>query len=123
MTTRRCAVVAGRCPVCQGATQRGRRCCSPACYRTWAADHVWTHARRVALTNAEWACAICGRTDGDTDLDVHHTEPVNGDYRNGCQHHQSNLVVLCRQHHADLHRGRRGRRRARHGEQRALFAA
>lgn len=111
-------MVAGRCAHCGRVTARGRRCCSAGCARLWAAEHVWSAAKAFALARDEYACAECGSLDWDGPIDVHHivpVEPVVG-YRAGCQHHQSNLISLCRLHHLAVHAAMR----AKVGEQLAL---
>lgn len=74
----------------------------------WRQEHVWSVARQAALARAGWQCEShgCEITDWDDTLEVHHVEPVEREhgYRNGCQHHQENLRVLCRLHHAMEHR-------------------
>src|SRR5262245_53680699 len=102
---------AGRCANCGGPAPRKQRCCSAACRRAWADEHVWEAAKIVALANAEYACEECGTLDWDGPIDVHHIEPVEPvvGYRPGCQHHQSNLAVLCRLHHIAVHNALRAK--------------
>lgn len=85
-------------------------------------NHVWSVAKLAALAAAEWRCAECGASDVDAELNVHHVEPVARDghgYDDGCQHHQSNLEVLCVLHHRMRHRALR----AKPNTQLVLFAA
>lgn len=82
--------------------------------------HAWPLARRVALAEAGYVCADCGASDWEALLEVHHVVPVAADgYGPGCQHHQSNLRVLCRPHHRAIHAAMR----ARPGEQLRLTLA
>lgn len=104
-------MVAGRCAHCGDPALRGRRTCSPGCARAWSEQHVWVQARIVALAAAGYACELCGALDWDVPIDVHHrvpVEPVVG-YRAGCQHHASNLEVLCRIHHIAVHEALRAK--------------
>jgi hypothetical protein len=82
----------------------------------WRGNHVWSVARQVALTRAEWSCEECGATDWDVIIHVHHIVPVES-YEPGCAHHQDNLRVLCDLHHRMTHRALR----ARPNSQLALF--
>lgn len=98
-------LMVGVCAQCGAAAPKGRRCCSSVCARRWADEHVWGSAKVVALARSGYACEQCGALDYDAVLDVHHVVPVAPviGYRPGCQHHQSNLVVLCRLHHLAEH--------------------
>lgn len=90
----------GRCAWCGGLLPpRRSRWCSDACSRAWAANHVWSIARRAALYRAGERCEVCGDPE---DLEVHHDPPVGRrGYGQGCQHHQANLHVLCLLHHRE----------------------
>ena len=95
--------------------------CSPE-HPDYRINHHWQVAKLAALAAAEWACVECGATDADVELNVHHSVPVARDgtgYDDGCQHHQTNLEVLCVVHHRMRHRAMR----AKVNTQLALFAA
>ncbi len=92
-----CHTRPGYCANCGERTTRGRTC-SPACARAWADNHLWGSARIAALARAGWACESCGLTDWETELQVHHLDPVDlltGYMGASCAHHQANLQVLC----------------------------
>jgi hypothetical protein len=97
------------CAWCGTRVPAGRKCCSPACDAAWLANHVWPDARRYALATGRYVCALCGISAWETTLDVHHREPVPPvvGYKPGCQHHQENLLVLCRSCHESEHRAAR----------------
>ena len=85
-----------------------RRYCSDRCGRLWYENHRWDAAREAAKDRSGYACERCGAAPLEG-LEVHHrieVDPQHG-YRNGCQHHQSNLEVLCGFHHRDEHGFRR----------------
>lgn len=79
---------------------------------------TWSLARQIALTRAEWSCEICGIPDWYAPIEVHHVTPVE-DYDPGPQHDPDGLIVLCRDHHVEIHRAYRSSR----DYQLALFVA
>lgn len=95
---RRCAGCGAELP------PRRRRWCSEACAHRFADEHSWSAARQAALERAGYLCSRCDRRT--LDLQVHHIK-LAPDYGVGCQHHQSNLQVLC----AGCHRGEHSFRR------------
>lgn len=80
-----------------------RRWCSDACGGAWAINHHWTTARQHALDREGYACQRCATARPLLRPEVHHIQPVlhRGGYGSGCQHHQTNLMVLCPEHHRD----------------------
>lgn len=85
-------------------TGRRRSWCSDACRRAFERNHIWRRARAAARRRGKYRCSWPGGcTTGDNVLEVHHVEPVstNG-YGVGCQHHQSNLALLCHTHHVQV---------------------
>lgn len=70
--------------------------------REWRVNHVWRAARIEALRRSP-ACTICGTTER---LEVHHRtwNPQTPPYCTGPWNRQSNLTVLCREHHRWTHR-------------------
>lgn len=95
----------GRCELC-GAPRRGRkRWCSDACGRVYAINHQWAAARQARLDHDGYLCQRCVSPSPLLHPEVHHVIPVGKlGYRNGCQHHQSNLLTLCPEHHRDEER-------------------
>ena len=95
------------CVQCHGPLpKRRRKYCSAVCSRFYFEQVIaplwWSNARNMALKRANHRCEECG---GKTKLDVHHVvylEP--GEPRhNSRKNTQSNLIVLCRQHHEHAH--------------------
>lgn len=58
---------------------------------------LWAANRRLALAR-DGMCVECGRNDS---LDVHHRIPAREFNGDEAAHHLSNLVVLCKPHHAE----------------------
>jgi len=95
------------CVYCGGPLPKGRcKYCSDVCSTRYFQEYIepfwWTNARSVALKRAGGRCEECGSQDK---IEVHHVvylEP--GDQRwNNPKNVQSNLLVLCRQHHEQTH--------------------
>lgn len=92
----------GRCEWC-GEARRGRkRWCSKACGIAHAVNHTWAAARQARLDHDGYLCQRCVKPVPLLQPEVHHVIPVGKlGYRQGCQHHQSNLLTLCHAHHLD----------------------
>lgn len=91
----------GGCWACGGPLGKGRRhWCGDACEKDYWRQHLWNWASNQARREQD-ACEDCGVAQRDgyrgpgEPLEVHHIVPTGGDYRPGCQHHRSNLRVLC----------------------------
>lgn len=83
------------------------------CRARYARNHFWREARPAALKRDGLTCRRCGWIGtAHGILEVHHVEPRNGrGYRNGCHHHQDNLVSLCHSCHVSATKRQRGRMR------------
>lgn len=106
------AVRVCRLATCRAPLPPGRRAyCSDRHARAFEREHVWWRARVAARRRAGWACHRCGfkpstvRRDPvarrsylrhQLRLEVHHIDPLDGDYRGvTCANHSANLEVLC----------------------------
>jgi 5-methylcytosine-specific restriction endonuclease McrA len=95
--------------VCDGCGKklvgRQRRWCAGDCNYYFAMNHKYSWARKVVLRAARltarlYCCAKCG--DETSAPEVNHKVPCLGRHGTfGCDHHQSNLEVLCRPCHLD----------------------
>jgi len=99
--------------------------CSAPCRDTFEDDHFWGSARHAAVDRMKVydvipthdsvgrvghrpAGVICVRCGERCTPEVNHIVPVNGRRPMfGCEHHQSNLEVLCHQCHLDATREQR----------------
>lgn len=92
----------GRCEWC-GQHRRGRkRWCSTACGIFYASNHHWATARQATLDRDGYRCQRCVHPQPLLRPEVHHLVPVGKlGYTHGCQHHQSNLITVCHDHHIE----------------------
>ena len=95
------------CLYCAGPLPKGRRkYCSQRCYIFYWQENLypwdWNNARAVALRRTHGRCEECGSPEH---LEVHHlVHLANGELRhNSPKNVQSNLMVLCREHHTQIH--------------------
>lgn len=92
----------GVCQICANPLKGKRRVfCSDKCRRWFASNHVWRFARRLSRQRAKYVCSVVDCTTGrEGKLEVNHIVPRDGGgYGVGCWHHQSNLELLCHDHH------------------------
>ena len=94
---------AGVCQVCC-ALLSGRQTvfCSQKCERWWRNNHVWRWARRAARRKHRYVCTVpgCEKNRAEHTLEVNHIVPLVGaGYGVSCLHHQTNLELLCTEHH------------------------
>ena len=74
--------------------------CNKRCRDAWVINHWWTNARQFALLRSHDRCRRCSGTDR---LEVNHIVPRRGKpMTRSCIHHQSNLEVLCHDHHVEV---------------------
>lgn len=95
------------CRYCHGPLPKGRRkYCSDRCAFRYFQEVIeplwWSSAVRVAKRRTDGRCEECGAA---RHLEVHHLISLEkGEPRhNSPKNVQSNLVVLCRQHHNQIH--------------------
>lgn len=81
-----------------------RRWCSDMCLTHYRQNHVWAQASVAARTRDRFCQDTSPYEECSPLRDVHHLQPVNGKRQAGCQHHQTNLVLLCQHHHLARHR-------------------
>jgi hypothetical protein len=94
----------GGCRWCGGPLPVGARIwCSKGCEHGYSINHHWSAARVARLAADEWQCQVCGLTDEDGPLEVHH-DPKAPHYGPGCHHHQEKLATLCVPHHRERDR-------------------
>ncbi len=94
-----------RCALCGNHLPRGRkRWCSDECSRVYSRNHHWDSARAAALARDGYTCTRCGIEDWQTELHVHHLDPVGAQgYGPGCHHHLDGLETLCVPCHQNAH--------------------
>jgi len=101
------------CPVCKttysarpGLVRAGKAFCSVACghkSRSMSLSALnlvpgsWSYGKNIAIRRDNFACVICGF---DATVHVHHIAPRS----KGGDHDPANLVTLCPNHHAMVHR-------------------
>jgi len=92
----------GRCYWCGNKLPKNKRCyCSEKCRLEYYNNFYWNDAVRLAFKRKK-ACEICGSVKN---LEIHHIQPLNGQYRTWNKLNQpNNLQVLCRECHRKLHR-------------------
>ena len=103
----------GRCHWCAGEfkNKRQKRFCCKACMDAYYYEFFWTWACIRAIREHPY-CADCGVTrresysdTGVYTLEVHHIEPLNGEYRTwNVKNRPENLVVLCHDCHVLRHK-------------------
>jgi len=100
----------GACHWCsKPLTGRQRSWCSRQCCIEFERNHVWSIARRTTRRKAKYQCQTCG---SKTKLEVNHITPVKGTgYRLSCNHHLSNLELLCHACHVQVTNQQREKQR------------
>ena len=95
------------CLYCGGALPKHRRkYCSTRCSIRYSQEYLepfwWNNARAVALQRANHRCEECG---SETGIEVHHVTPLGPrePRHMSPKNTQSNLIVLCRDHHEQAH--------------------
>jgi len=79
--------------------KRRRTWCSEYCKSLFDAQHVWSHAKDLAMIKAQGTCARPGCREAGPRLAVVHKVPLGKSrYGMSCAHHEENLVVLCSKH-------------------------
>lgn len=120
MDLSRCSLAAGSAPVgCDwcgkplGARWRAvkrERWCSAWCSIAFRKNHLWTYARKAAISR-DGGCVRCGSHNG---LEVNHIVPLasisgfDGDRgKASCVNHLDGLETLCHDHHVEVTRQQR----------------
>ena len=95
------------CLYCGGPLPKGRRkYCSDQCSASYWQENIlplwWGNAAATALRRTDGRCEECGSPEH---LEVHHlVHLARGELRhNSPKNVQSNLIVLCRPHHTQIH--------------------